>query len=142
MITVAFVVFEGFQSMALAAMPVFEYANFSAGERLYDVRVLSADGCSLRASGGLSIGTEAFDERVFDTVIVAGGDSVLEQAPDAVLEYLRATLDQCLDHHQITLERSAGNRALTVGIANFRISLVLQQHFHGLHMAVVAGQHQ
>lgn len=93
MITVAFVVFEGFQSMALAAMPVFEYANFSAGERLYDVRVLSTDGCSLRASGGLSIGTEAFDERVFDTVIVAGGDSVLEQAPDAVLEYLRASVN-------------------------------------------------
>ncbi|MDD0996981.1 GlxA family transcriptional regulator [Pseudomonas sp. TNT2022 ID1044] len=93
MITVAFVVFEGFQSMALAAMPVFEYANFSAGERLYDVRVLSADGCSLRASGGLSIGTEAFDERVFDTVIVAGGDSVLEQAPDAVLEFLRASVN-------------------------------------------------
>lgn len=92
MITVAFVVFEGFQSMALAAMPVFEYANFSAGETLYDVRVLSADGSSLRASGGLSIGTEAFDERVFDTVIVAGGDSILEQAPDAVLEYLRTSV--------------------------------------------------
>ena len=92
MITVAFVVFEGFQSMALAAMPVFEYANFSAGETLYDVRVLSAHGCSLRASGGLSIGTEAFDERVFDTVIVVGGDSILEQAPDAVLEYLRASV--------------------------------------------------
>ena len=93
MITVAFVVFEGFQSMALAAMPVFEYANFSAGETLYDVRVLSADGSSLRASGGLSIGTEAFDERVFDTVIVAGGDSILEQAPDAVLEYLRTSVN-------------------------------------------------
>jgi transcriptional regulator GlxA family with amidase domain len=45
---VAFVVFEGFQSMALAAMPVFEYANFSAGEALYDVRVLS-DGRSFLA---------------------------------------------------------------------------------------------
>jgi transcriptional regulator GlxA family with amidase domain len=91
MITVAFVVFEGFQSMALAAMPVFEYANFSAGEALYDVRVLSDGGRSLRASGGLSIGTEAFDERVFDTVIVVGGDTILEQAPEAVLDYLRAS---------------------------------------------------
>ncbi|MGH8386466.1 MAG: GlxA family transcriptional regulator [Pseudomonas sp.] len=91
MISVAFVVFDGFQSMALAAMPVFEYANFSAGEALYDVRVLSEDGRSLRASGGLSVGTEAFDERVFDTVIVVGGDAILEQAPDAVLDYLRAS---------------------------------------------------
>jgi len=91
MISVAFVVFDRFQSMALAAMPVFEYANFSAGEDLYDVRVLSEDGRTLRASGGLTVGTEAFDERVFDTVIVVGGDSILEQAPEAVLDYLRTS---------------------------------------------------
>ncbi|MDR6607758.1 GlxA family transcriptional regulator [Pseudomonas synxantha] len=92
MISVAFVVFEGFQSMALAAMPVFEYANFSAAETLYDVRVLSENGHNLRASGGLSVGTEAFDGRVFDTVIVVGGDSIVEQAPEAVLDYLRASI--------------------------------------------------
>ncbi|MGY2343468.1 GlxA family transcriptional regulator [Pseudomonas sp. SDO5532_S415] len=91
MISVAFVVFEGFQSMALAAMPVFEYANFSAGEALYDVRVLSEEGRTLRASGGLTVGTEAFDERLIDTVIVVGGDAILEQAPEAVLDYLRAS---------------------------------------------------
>ncbi|MGJ7518381.1 GlxA family transcriptional regulator [Pseudomonas baetica] len=91
MISVAFVVFDRFQSMALAAMPVFEYANFSAGETLYDVRVLSEDGRTLRASGGLTVGTEVFDEQVFDTVIVVGGDSILEQAPEAVLDYMRAS---------------------------------------------------
>lgn len=91
MISVAFVVFDRFQSMALAAMPVFEYANFSAGETLYEVRVLSEDGRTLRASGGLTVGTEAFDEQVFDTVIVVGGDSILEQAPEAVLDYVRAS---------------------------------------------------
>jgi transcriptional regulator GlxA family with amidase domain len=91
MISVAFVVFDGFQSMALAAMPVFEYANFSAGEALYEVRVLSEDGRTLRASGGLTVGTEAFDEQVIDTVIVVGGDSILEQAPTAVIDYLRAS---------------------------------------------------
>ncbi|EJN35424.1 transcriptional regulator containing an amidase domain and an AraC-type DNA-binding HTH domain [Pseudomonas sp. GM78] len=91
MISVAFVVFEGFQSMALAAMPVFEYANFSVGQALYDVRVLSEDGRTLRASGGLNVGTEAFGERVFDTVIVVGGDAILEQAPEGVLDYLRAS---------------------------------------------------
>jgi transcriptional regulator GlxA family with amidase domain len=92
MTSVAFVVFEGFQSMALAAMPVFEYANFSAGEALYDVSVLSEDGRTLRASGGLSVGTEAFGERVFDTVIVVGGDAILAQAPEGVLTYLRASV--------------------------------------------------
>jgi transcriptional regulator GlxA family with amidase domain len=92
MISVAFVVFDGFQSMSLAAMSVFEYANFSAGEALYEVRVLSEDGRTLRASGGLSVGTEAFDGRVIDTVIVVGGDAILEQAPDAVLDYLRVSV--------------------------------------------------
>jgi transcriptional regulator GlxA family with amidase domain len=53
MTSIAFVVFEGFQSMALAAMPVFEYANFSAGEPLYDVSVLSEHGHTLRASRGV-----------------------------------------------------------------------------------------
>jgi transcriptional regulator GlxA family with amidase domain len=72
-------------------MPVFEYANFSAGEALYDVRVLSEDGRTLRASGGLNVGTEAFGERLFDTVIVVGGDTILEQAPEGVLDYVRAS---------------------------------------------------
>ncbi|MGE8154430.1 GlxA family transcriptional regulator [Pseudomonas vancouverensis] len=93
MISVAFVVFEGFQSMALAAMPVFEYANFSAGEALYDVRVVSENGQTLRASGGLFVGTEAFGERVFDTVIVVGGDSILDQASAGLIDYLRASVD-------------------------------------------------
>ncbi|MGF6090462.1 GlxA family transcriptional regulator [Pseudomonas sp. 18173] len=93
MISVAFVVFEGFQSMALAAMPVFEYANFSAAETLYDVRVLSENGETLRASGGLSVGTEPFDQRVYDTVIVVGGDCIVGQAPEAVLDYLRASIN-------------------------------------------------
>jgi len=92
MTAIAFVVFDGFQSLALAAMSVFEYANFSASQPLYEVSVLSEDGRNLRASGGLSIGTEAFDERVFDTVIVAGGDAILAAAPPAVLDYMRHSL--------------------------------------------------
>ena len=138
MITVAFVVFEGFQSMALAAMPVFEYANFSAGETLYDVRVLSADGSSLRASGGLSIGTEAFDERVFDTVIVAGGDSILEQAPDAVLEYLRTSVNTARRTASIcsgafVLAQAGlleGKRATT----HWAYVRQLQERFEGIHV--------
>ena len=93
MSAVAFVVFEGFQSMALAAMSVFEYANFSAGESLYDVSVISEDGSTLRASGGLSVGTQPFGERVFDTVIVVGGDVIIEQAPEGVLTYLRSSVN-------------------------------------------------
>ncbi|MCU1752820.1 GlxA family transcriptional regulator [Pseudomonas sp. 6D_7.1_Bac1] len=87
--SVAFVVFEGFQSMALAALPVFEYANFCAGEAVYSVSVLSEHGGVLPASGGLGVDTQAFDDRTFDTLIVGGGDSIIEQAPPAVLAYLQ-----------------------------------------------------
>ena len=138
MITVAFVVFEGFQSMALAAMPVFEYANFSAGEALYDVRVLSEEGQPLRASGGLSVGTEAFDAREFDTVIVVGGDSILEQAPDAVLDYLRTSVNTARRTASIcsgafVLAQAGlleGKRATT----HWAYARQLQERFAGIHV--------
>ena len=55
---------------------------------------------------------------------------------------MRAAFDQRLDHRQVTLERRAGNRALAVVVADFRVGLVFEQDFYRLHMAVVSGQHQ
>ncbi|MNV11655.1 hypothetical protein D3C71_1022250 [compost metagenome] len=55
---------------------------------------------------------------------------------------MRATFHQRLDHRQVTLERGAGNRALAIVVADFRIGLVFKQDFHGVHVAVVSGQHQ
>ena len=113
MTSVAFVVFEGFQSMALAAMPVFEYANFSAGEALYDVSVLSEDGRTLRASGGLSVGTEAFGEieaeldfflgqagvQRADVCVQREKFSTIKAVQSNALEHVRTSTAQADDFH-------------------------------------------
>ena len=44
MLSVGFVVTPGFPVMSLAALSVFEFANFSAKKKLYDIQVLSEDG--------------------------------------------------------------------------------------------------
>ncbi len=41
MLTVGFVVTPGFPVMSLAALSVFEFANYSAEQKIYDVQVLS-----------------------------------------------------------------------------------------------------
>ncbi|MFL6710590.1 MAG: GlxA family transcriptional regulator [Massilia sp.] len=89
--SIAFVVFDGFQSMALAAQSAFEYANISAGRPLYHVEFLSEHGGPVAASGGMSVLTAPFHEHegVHDTIIVGGSDAVLEAAPPAVLDYIR-----------------------------------------------------
>jgi transcriptional regulator GlxA family with amidase domain len=67
---VGFVVPERFQLMSLAALTAFELTNSpSAGPR-YDVRLLSERGGAVRSSGGVTIETEAFGDRAFDTIIV------------------------------------------------------------------------
>jgi transcriptional regulator GlxA family with amidase domain len=67
---VGFVVPERFQLMSLAALTAFELTNFpSAGPR-YEVRLLSEHGGPVRSSGGMTLETEAFGHRAFDTIIV------------------------------------------------------------------------
>jgi transcriptional regulator GlxA family with amidase domain len=40
MLTVGFVVTPGFPVMSLAALSVFEFANYSAQEKLYDISLI------------------------------------------------------------------------------------------------------
>lgn len=89
-LSIAFVVFDGFQSMALAAQPVFAYANVEAGATVYERTVLSERGGILRSAAGLSVMTEAFDDRIFDTVIVSGVNSIKEETHSGVLEFIRS----------------------------------------------------
>lgn len=89
--TIGVVVFDGFQSMALAAQPVFEYANMTAGKKIYDSVYVSEHGGPVRSSGGMTIVTEPFDSRTFDTVIVCGGDSIIDDAPLGVLEFVKTS---------------------------------------------------
>jgi transcriptional regulator GlxA family with amidase domain len=72
MLRTAFVVSPGFQMMSFAAMSVFEMANYTAGEVLYDIRLLSESGGAVPSSLGMPIETERFHKQAFDTLIVGG----------------------------------------------------------------------
>ncbi|WCK80182.1 GlxA family transcriptional regulator [Agrobacterium fabrum] len=69
---IAFVLVPGFQLMYLAAMSVFELANVSAGENVYEIDVLSEEGGPVRSSHGLTVDTKAFEDSSYDTIIFGG----------------------------------------------------------------------
>jgi len=72
---------------------VFEFANFTAGEQLYDLHVVSEAGGLVRNSIGMAIETEAFDEPDLDTLIACGTPQADPSTP-GVLAYIRRALGQ------------------------------------------------
>jgi transcriptional regulator GlxA family with amidase domain len=86
---IGLVVFDGFQSMSFAGLSVFETANMMAGKPLYEMHYLSEKGGPIRSSTGMVIDSAPFDHRVFDTVMVGGGTSILDHAPQALLAFMR-----------------------------------------------------
>jgi len=62
--------------MGFAAMSVFEYANKEMGAPVYDLRLLSETGGSIRTSFRVSVTAEAFGGTHFYTLIV-GGSAVI-----------------------------------------------------------------
>jgi transcriptional regulator GlxA family with amidase domain len=86
------IVSPGFQVMNLAALSVFEFANREMGEPVYDVRLLSETGGSVRSSIGISVATEPFDDAKLDTLLVGRGT---EPATPGVIKFLRQALGRC-----------------------------------------------
>ena len=86
---IGFVVFDGFQSMSFAALSVFEYANFMMGKQIYDIHYISETGGPVRSSTGMTIDTEVFGKKAYDTVIVGGGTTILEKAPAGLVAFMR-----------------------------------------------------
>jgi transcriptional regulator GlxA family with amidase domain len=83
---VAFVAYPGYSMMALAAVPVFEIANFyaaneSSAEPAYDIRFVSEMGGKIKTSVGVGIDTEPFSDMHFDTLIVGGATLVVDGVP-------------------------------------------------------------
>jgi transcriptional regulator GlxA family with amidase domain len=91
--TVAFVVFDGFYSMGLAAQSVFEFTNVALREPFYQILNVSEAGGPVRASSGLTVLTEAIEDRVFDTVIFVGSNPVTVVPPPGVLAYVRRSAE-------------------------------------------------
>src|SRR5262245_50655072 len=85
---IGFVAFPGYQVMSFAAVSVFEVTNLHFEEQVYDVRLLSEKGGSVRTSIGVSVNTDPFDDGELDTLIVSGG-AVLEPSTPGLIEFIR-----------------------------------------------------
>lgn len=98
MLTIGFVLPEGFQIMGLAAASAFELANVSAKQRLYEIRLLSEQGGPVTNSLGAAIETRALARQKVDTLIVSG---LLYPQPSS------ATLIKRLRHASASSRRTA-----------------------------------
>jgi len=78
--------------VSFAALSVVEFANKEVGEPVYDVRLLSETGGSIRSSIGVSVVTEPFRATVFDTLFFCSGT---EPATPGLIEFLRQAPERC-----------------------------------------------
>jgi transcriptional regulator GlxA family with amidase domain len=83
---IGYIALPGFQMMSVATLSVFEFANREMGKPVYDVRLLSETGGSVRSSIGFSVATEPFDDTIYDTLMVGGSAASLTPG---VIEFLR-----------------------------------------------------
>lgn len=81
---IGFVAIQDFQVMSFAALSVFEFANISAGEPLYDIQVLSEHGGQVASSFGMPVETTAFGDTAFDTLIIGGGTGRVRTTPGLI----------------------------------------------------------
>ncbi len=77
-----------FQVMGFAAISAFEFANLTAGEKFYDVHMLSETGGPVNSSLGMSIETEPFNDGHYDTILVGGAVGPMPATP-ALAAFLR-----------------------------------------------------
>lgn len=88
MIRVGILLYPQFQLINLAMTTVFEYANMSLDEPLYEVTLLSDAGGSVRSSSGVEVNTVPFGDLRFDTLLVAGGNDSTVGSP-ALIDFVR-----------------------------------------------------
>lgn len=89
---IGFLVFPGFQVMSCAVISAFELANREMGEPVYDVRLLSETGGSIRASIGMSVATDPFGRAKFDTLIMGGGN---EPPTPGLINFVQRAFGRC-----------------------------------------------
>src|SRR5262245_29529305 len=89
---IGFIVFPGFSVMICAVITAFELANREMSEPVYDVRLLSETGGSIRASIGMSVVTDRFGRANFDTLITGGGT---EPLTPGLIKFVRRAFGRC-----------------------------------------------
>ncbi len=90
---IGFIALPGFQVMSMAVMSAFEFANKEMTAPAYEIHVLSETGGAIRSSIGVSVVTEFFSDRNFDTLIV-GGSAVTGAVTPGVAKFLRRALQR------------------------------------------------
>lgn len=89
MISVGFIVPEGFQMMGLAALSVFEMANRALDRQAYEISVYSVDGGLLRSSHGLAIETQRMRRTFADTTVAVGTMTPSMASSPKILAHLK-----------------------------------------------------
>lgn len=84
------VLFPDFQVMNLAALTAFELANMTAGHEVYRISFLSEEGGPITTSIGMTVETEPFGGRRFDTLVVVGTLAVGPSSPGLIEQVRRA----------------------------------------------------
>lgn len=88
MTRIGFIVFDGFQILDLAAMTVFEMANYGHDKPLYEMHLVSEHGGMVTSSSGIPVQTESFADQSFDTLMVMGGVGIHEPST-GLMDFLR-----------------------------------------------------
>jgi transcriptional regulator GlxA family with amidase domain len=81
MLRIGVILYPGFSLINLGVISVFEFANISHGEPLYDVALLSESGGLVASSSLVEVNTVAFGDEAFDTLIVVGDNDAIEPLP-------------------------------------------------------------
>src|ERR1700750_2923284 len=85
---VAFLVYPGYSLMALAIVAGFEVANAMEGGPFYDLYFVSEKGGPVKTSAGMTLQTEIFTDRRFDTLVV-GAATVPEPSSPGLIAFMR-----------------------------------------------------
>ena len=86
---IGLVIFPGFQILDLVVATVFELANSESNRSVYKIEVMSENGGSVASSSGVQVGSEAFDDPAFDTLLVAGSSDMGFEATPALTAFLK-----------------------------------------------------
>jgi transcriptional regulator GlxA family with amidase domain len=78
--------------MSFAVASVFEVANCETSEPVYEVHLLSETGGPVRCSMGMTVETERFDERNFDTLVIGRGT---KPPTPGLIEFVRQAPRRC-----------------------------------------------
>lgn len=87
---IGFLIYPEFSLMALAVASAFETVNLYSKQPHYEISFVSEAGKAIKTSSGLSILSEPFNGKRFDTFII-GGATAIKPASPAVNDYLKAS---------------------------------------------------